>query len=143
MQEIKSIQGLGSFLAQTYGSQPQETCRLIAVNSQLQILEISTVALGTVNQVQIHPRDIFRRLVSLNAYGFIIAHNHPSGQLKASRADWQAIYQLALCSSIMQIVFLDFIIINRSHFCSHCTLKRWPKITLETLLGLWTTMTKL
>lgn len=84
LQTIKSVADLGNYLASKYGDRPQESCWLIAVNTQLRVLEIQQVAQGTLDGVAIHPRDIFRRLVALNAYGFILVHNHPSGNLKAS-----------------------------------------------------------
>lgn len=143
LQTIKSVADLGNYLASKYGDRPQESCRLIAVNTQLRVLEIQQVAQGTLDGVAIHPRDIFRRLVALNAYGFILVHNHPSGNLKASLADRLFMRQLAYCSTLMQVHFFDFMIIGSGGFVSLRATGELPKIGLETLYDLWTDANKL
>ena len=143
LQTIKSVADLGNYLASKYGDRPQESCWLIAVNTQLRVLEIQQVAQGTLDGVAIHPRDIFRRLVALNAYGFILVHNHPSGNLKASLADRLFMRQLAYCSTLMQVHFFDFMIIGSGVFVSLRATGELPKIGLETLYDLWTDANKL
>ena len=143
LQTIKSVADLGNYLASKYGDRPQESCWLIAVNTQLRVLEIQQVAQGTLDGVAIHPRDIFRRLVALNAYGFILVHNHPSGNLKASLADRLFMRQLAYCSTLMQVHFFDFMIIGSGGFVSLRATGELPKIGLETLYDLWTDVNKL
>lgn len=143
LQTIKSVADLGNYLASKYGDRPQESCWLIAVNTQLRVLEIQQVAQGTLDGVAIHPRDIFRRLVALNAYGFILVHNHPSGNLKASLADRLFMRQLAYCSTLMQVHFFDFMISGSGGFVSLRATGELPKIGLETLYDLWTDANKL
>lgn len=143
LQTIKSVADLGNYLASKYGDRPQKSCWLIAVNTQLRVLEIQQVAQGTLDGVAIHPRDIFRRLVALNAYGFILVHNHPSGNLKASLADRLFMRQLAYCSTLMQVHFFDFMIIGSGGFVSLRATGELPKIGLETLYDLWTDANKL
>lgn len=143
LQTIKSVADLGNYLASKYGDRPQESCWLIAVNTQLRVLEIQQVAQGTLDGVAIHPRDIFRRLAALNAYGFILVHNHPSGNLKASLADRLFMRQLAYCSTLMQVHFFDFMIIGSGGFVSLRATGELPKIGLETLYDLWTDANKL
>ncbi|TGE74065.1 JAB domain-containing protein [Weissella confusa] len=138
LQTIKSVAELGQYLANEYGDKPQESCWLIAVNTQMRVLELQQVAQGTLDGVSIHPRDIFRRLVALNAYGFILVHNHPSGNLKASLADRLFMRQLAYCSTLMQVHFFDFMIIGLDGFVSLRATGELPKIGLETLYDLWT-----
>ncbi|MEQ4551170.1 JAB domain-containing protein [Weissella sp. GP1] len=143
LRTIKSVAELGQYLARKYGNQPQESCWLIAVNTQMRVLEIQQVAQGTLDGVSIHPRDIFRRLVALNAYGFILVHNHPSGHLKASLADRLFMRQLAYCSTMMQLHFFDFMIIGLDGFMSLRATGELPKISLESLYDLWTDANKL
>ncbi len=138
LQTIKTVAELGQYLANEYGDNPQESCWLIAVNTQMRVLELQQVAQGTLDGVSIHPRDIFRRLVALNAYGFILVHNHPSGNLKASLADRLFMRQLAYCSTLMQVHFFDFMIIGLDGFVSLRATEELPKIGLETLYDLWT-----
>ncbi|RZQ57827.1 JAB domain-containing protein [Weissella paramesenteroides] len=136
--KIISVRQLGDLLMQRYAHSPQEGCWVVAVTTQMTIIEIYQVALGTLDSVNIHPRDVFRHLVATNAYGFILCHNHPSGNLNASPADKSAMSQMAMCSQIMQVHFLDFMIISTKGYRSYRTEHLLPKVELETLIDLWT-----
>ena len=136
--KITSVRQLGDLLVQRYANSPQEACWVVAVTTQMTIIDVWQVALGTLDSVNSHPRDVFRHLVATNAYGFILCHNHPSGNLKASAADSQAMSQMAMCSQIMQVHFLDFMIISIKGYRSYRTEDLLPKVALETLIDLWT-----
>lgn len=136
--KITSIEVLGKELHQRYGNEPQEHCWVLSVNTQMEMLDIVEVALGTINQVTVHPRDVFRRLVSVNAYGYILVHNHPSGILEPSEADMRVLQQFVACSTLMQIHLLDFMIVSKRGFYSVRTQEHWPEISLNSLLDLWT-----
>jgi DNA repair protein RadC len=47
------------------------------------------------------------------AYGFILAHNHPSGDPSPSRADERLTRRLIEAADLMQLRFLDHVIIGR------------------------------
>jgi len=136
--KITSIESLGKELHRRYGQEPQEHCWVLSVNTQMEMLELIQVALGTMNQVNIHPRDVFRRLVSVNAYGYILIHNHPSGLLEPSNEDMRVLQQFVACSTLMQIHLLDFIIVSKRGFYSIRMHQTWPEISLNSLLDLWT-----
>ena len=133
-----SVTAVGEAMRQRLAGLPQETCWLIAVNTQLHILEMNQIAQGTLDEVNVHPRDIFRRLIALNAYGFIVVHNHPSGSLTPSPADCQMVERLAICSSLMQMHFFDFIIVSQQGYYSWQKEADLPQISVETLFDLWT-----
>ena len=49
--------------------------------------EPQLIAVGTVNGVGIHPRDVFSIAVRWNAHSIVVAHNHPSGSSLPSKRD--------------------------------------------------------
>lgn len=69
------------------------------------------VAKGTVNGVNVHPRDVYKEAVRRNATSIIVAHNHPSGETKPSRQDIALTEQLEEASKMMGIPLLDHIIV--------------------------------
>ncbi|WP_373780497.1 JAB domain-containing protein, partial [Weissella soli] len=69
------------------GRRPQEEAWAVYVDTQLVIRHVKCIAKGTLDAVVIHPRDVFRHAIAMNAYGFIIVHNHPSGRLVFSQMD--------------------------------------------------------
>lgn len=72
------------------------------------------VASGTVNGVNVHPRDVFRPAVQKNACSLIVAHNHPSGDPAPSRQDIELTRQLKEASKMIGIPLLDHLILTDS-----------------------------
>ena len=59
------------------------------------------------------PRDILRPIILHSAYGFILAHNHPSGDPSPSKADRELTRRLRDAAANMQVRFVDHVIIGR------------------------------
>ncbi|MDR3190463.1 MAG: JAB domain-containing protein [Lactobacillaceae bacterium] len=136
---VESTEQIARLLEEKIGDLPQEECWVLYFDTQLRILDIACIAKGTLDKVMIHPRDVFRRGVALNAYGIVVAHNHPSGKVSLSNGDVQVARQLVLCGSLLQIHVLDFLVVTRTDYLSYFELEKLPQIRLETLLELWTT----
>jgi DNA repair protein RadC len=60
------------------------------------------------------PRKIFRPAIIHSAYAFVLVHNHPSGNAKPSEADLQLTKRVAAASQILQIHFLDHVIVGQA-----------------------------
>jgi DNA repair protein RadC len=67
---------------------------------------------GTASNCLVNPREVLRPCILCNASGFIVAHNHPSGDTAPSRADIQVTRQLREAAKTMGIEFLDHIIVG-------------------------------
>jgi DNA repair protein RadC len=74
------------------------------------------IARGTVNESLTAPREIFRPAIIHLAYAFVLVHNHPSGTVKPSEADLQITKRIAAAAQILQINFLDHVIVGRGFF---------------------------
>lgn len=83
---------------------------VIAVDSRLRVIGYNIVSVGTINQANCHPREILRPVIVAGAYGFVMIHNHPSGDPSPSRADEQVTRRILEASTLMQIQFLDHVI---------------------------------
>ncbi|WP_411825516.1 RadC family protein [Luteolibacter sp. AS25] len=95
------------------GNLPNETALVVTVNSRLEHTSTTTVSVGTVNETTAHPREVLRSVITRNAYGFILLHNHPSGDPSPSPADHRVTENLEQAANLMQIRLLDHIIIGR------------------------------
>ena len=79
--------------------------------------EPQTIAIGTLNGVNVHPRDVFSIAVRWNAHSIVVAHNHPSGSSLPSKRDVDLTWGLYGAGKMMGIPLVDHIIItNRSHY---------------------------
>jgi len=91
----------------------QEQVLVIPVDTRLRHMGTSVVSVGTVNESSAHPREILRPVITRGAYGFILVHNHPSGDPSPSRADEAITRRVADAASLMQIRFIDHVVIGR------------------------------
>jgi DNA repair protein RadC len=69
-----------------------------------------------VNESLAAPREIFRPAIIHSAYAFVLVHNHPSGKTNPSNADLQLTERLAAAAQILQIQFLDHVIVGEGFF---------------------------
>jgi len=91
----------------------QECFVVLALDSKhIPIGRPTMVAMGTVNSVEVHPRDVFRVAVKKNAVAIIVAHNHPSGALNPSPDDKILTSRLKAAGELLGIPLIDHIIIN-------------------------------
>jgi DNA repair protein RadC len=71
------------------------------------------VTKGGLNESLAHCRDIFRPVISFSAHSFILVHNHPSGEASPSEADLRLTRRICEAARILQIQFLDHVIIGQ------------------------------
>ena len=92
---------------------PHEQVMVAAVDCRLKLLCSQTISIGSVNESIAHPRDILRPVISRGAHGFVLIHNHPSGDPSPSCADDEVTRRVQSASELMQLRFVDHLIIGR------------------------------
>lgn len=92
----------------------QEHVYVAVVDTRLRHISTALVSVGTVNETTAHPREILRPVITRGAYGFVLIHNHPSGDPSPSRADGVITRRLVEAAEIMQVKFIDHVIIGRA-----------------------------
>jgi len=88
----------------------KENLIVVAVDSRLKLIGWNLISTGTINETTAHPREIFRSLIASNAYGFVLIHNHPSGDPSPSSADRAMTKKLLEGSEILNIRFVDHLV---------------------------------
>lgn len=95
----------------------KEVISCIALDSRLQLINITKISEGTANASLLQPRDLFKSLVLSNAVSFIILHNHPSGDPNPSNHDFEITDMIEKAGITMNIKMNDHIIIgNKSAY---------------------------
>ncbi|MFT3991791.1 MAG: DNA repair protein RadC [Luteolibacter sp.] len=89
-----------------------EEVHVAVLDTRLHHIGTTAISIGTVAESLAHPRDILRPVITRNAFGFILVHNHPSGDPSPSRADHHITKRLIEASELMQVKFLDHLIIG-------------------------------
>ena len=90
----------------------QEVVRVVLLDSQLRCITKVEIAKGTVTASLAYPRDIFRPAITHASFGFVLVHNHPSGSVSPSEADLRLTKRIVSGSRILQIKFLDHVIVG-------------------------------
>ncbi|HEX6833320.1 MAG TPA: DNA repair protein RadC [Rudaea sp.] len=67
---------------------------------------------GTIDGASVHPREVVRRCIALNASAVIFAHNHPSGSSEPSRCDIEITAQLKQALRLIDVRVLDHFVIG-------------------------------
>jgi DNA repair protein RadC len=91
---------------------PHETVRVLLVNTRLGFVRQEQISHGTVNEAMAHPRDVLRPALVHAAWGFILVHNHPSGDPTPSDADFRMTRRIREAADVVGIKFLDHVIIG-------------------------------
>lgn len=77
-----------------------------------QVASYSIIAVGSANQCQVHPREIFQRAVMVGAVSIILGHNHPSGNTSPSEADISLTKRIKDAGELLAIPLLDHVIVG-------------------------------
>lgn len=96
----------------------QEIFLVVALDSRNAVLDEIEVARGCLTNVEVHPREVFRPLIRRAAAAAVVAHNHPSGDLRASDEDVGLTHRLHAAGQIVGIPLLDHVVISGTGYLS-------------------------
>jgi len=116
--EIEKVTGAWKTNFELSYETEKENLVAILLDTKLRPKGYHLVALGSLNECTAHPREIFRPVIVHNSFAFILAHNHPSGVPQPSEADRRLTAKLRDGADLLQINFIDHVIIG-SHAPSH------------------------
>ena len=89
-----------------------ESFIVLFVDLSNKIIKITRTATGVEDQCPVFPREIIRQALKCYATGILIAHNHPTGDLRPSQADREVTRQIREACKVMEIRLLDHLIIG-------------------------------
>jgi len=96
----------------------REVFMVFYLDNQNRLLESETVFLGTINQTEVHAREIVKGALRHNAAAVILAHNHPSGCIDPSHADKTVTQRLIQALGLIEVRVLDHLIVGHSDILS-------------------------
>ncbi len=84
----------------------------IFMDSNLQVIGIHEVTVGSVNASMAPPKELFRAAILANASAIVVVHNHPSGNLTFSQADLLVLRRIEQVAKLLEVQLLDFMVIG-------------------------------
>lgn len=106
------------FLQSQLSQEEREIFLVIFLDAQHRVMKHSTLFSGTLSHVEVHPREIVREAIKMNASALILAHNHPSGCAEPSKADKLITERVVKCCQFMDVRVLDHLVIGRGEYVS-------------------------
>jgi len=78
------------------------------------LIRVETLALGTLSQCAVYPREVVKSALAANASAVVFAHNHPSGMAEPSRADEYLTQTLKSALQLVDVRVLDHLVIGHT-----------------------------
>lgn len=95
-----------------------ENFLVLSLDAQQRPLSCRRISSGTVNMTVAHPRDVMREVIRAAATSFVVAHNHPSGNMRPSSEDMILTKRLVKAGETMLIPLMDHIIMSGDEYVS-------------------------
>lgn len=97
----------------------REVFMVLLLNQANKIIHEEVLSEGGITGTIADPRIIFKLVISHGATGFIICHNHPSGQLNPSRMDDNLTEKIKKGAALFDIKLIDHLIVSTEGYYSY------------------------
>ena len=84
----------------------------ICLNGQMETISDVLIAKGSLSDVPAYPRIVLDAVLTHNAHGVLLCHNHPSGSIAPSAQDLAATQTLSGLLREIEVVLIDHIIVS-------------------------------
>jgi DNA repair protein RadC len=114
---VGNWQALVTYLQTAMAHEQIEQFRVLFLDCKNHLIA-DEVQYGTVNFAPVCPREVVKRALIHNATALIVAHNHPSGDPKPSRADIEMTRDLKAAAAALEITLHDHVVIGHGKHAS-------------------------
>ncbi|HNR74967.1 MAG: DNA repair protein radc [Bacteroidetes bacterium OLB12] len=115
--KISSSQDAFNLLQGDLMDLPHEEFWVLLLNRMNKVVKMKRISEGGVSGTVADPKIIYKLALENLATGVIVAHNHPSGNLKPSQSDIDLTRKLKEAGKFLEVQLLDHLIIaNRNYF---------------------------
>jgi DNA repair protein RadC len=95
-----------------------EVFGVLFLNKSNKINHFEIISRGGITGTVADPRIILRKALEEDATSIVLCHNHPSGNLKPSRADVELTFKIKEAASLFDIRVVDHIIVSEEGYYS-------------------------
>ncbi len=116
--QIGDSSKLASFLKTSLKDYQHEVFAVVFLNRANKINHFEVLSSGGISHTIVDPRIIFKKALEAKATSVVLCHNHPSGNLKPSRADEELTQKLKSAGKLLDIQVLDHLIVSDEGYYS-------------------------
>lgn len=111
---IQSSETAKAAISQKLFGYQYEMFACLFLDSNHRVLEFQEMFRGSINSATIHPREVVKEALRLNAAAVIFAHNHPSGETTPSSQDIHLTGKLTEILKVIDVRVLDHLVVGET-----------------------------
>jgi len=115
---VKSSADVVDFLMPLMRDLKKELFKILLLDKGNHVTEVIDIDVGTVDRVNPSVRDILMTALKYQSPSMIVAHNHPSGNIKPSDADKRLTKDLVKAALAMELRIFDHVVIGENSYFS-------------------------
>lgn len=116
--KITSSASVFELMQPVIGELQHEEFWIVYLNNSNKIIQKNQLSKGGITGTLVDVRLVLKNALEFGATGLILAHNHPSGNLKPSEADKQITQKLKNAAQSLDIKVLDHLIVTENAYFS-------------------------
>ena len=106
------------YLRSKIGYEEIEKFYVLYLSSSNEVIEFEENSVGTLDRSSVYPREIYKKIINLNAKSVILAHNHPSDNITPSKCDIELTNEIAKGLKNFGALLIEHIIITKNSYFS-------------------------
>ena len=111
---IQTSTAAAALLRPCFDGLDREQFLVCGLDAKHRIIGINIVSIGSLTFAIVHPREVFKPLILMNAAAFICAHNHPSSDPTPSQEDRLLTQRLRHGAELLGITLLDHLVLGEA-----------------------------
>ena len=115
---VKESRQVAGYLRVMLQDMSREVFAVIFLNQANRVNHFEIISLGGITGTVADPRIIFKKALEFHAVNLILCHNHPSGNLKPSKADEELTYKIREAARFFDMKVIDHIIVSLDGYFS-------------------------
>ncbi|HZK65721.1 MAG TPA: DNA repair protein RadC [Puia sp.] len=115
---IRDSRQVADWLRVTLQDNNREVFAVLFLNQANRVNHFEVVSRGGITGTVADPRVILKKALETHAVNVILCHNHPSGNLKPSKADEDLTYKIREAAKYLDIKVIDHIIVSHDGYFS-------------------------
>ena len=124
---ITSPNDVANLLMNELRYEKKEIIKILILNTKNVIKRIIDIGAGDISSSKISIREVFEEIIKTGMKKFILVHNHPSGIAEPSTKDIEVTKEIKKAAELLEIQFIDHIIIGDGTFYSMLSISKNKK----------------